>query len=73
MISPRFCSIPSVCKGKSPLIAEGRKNREITDYLCNNNKTVEKHRINLMKKLNLHDTTAITTYALEKGLGLIAK
>lgn len=50
------------------LIAEGHKNREIADYLCISIKTVEKHRANLMKKLNLHNASAITAYALEKGM-----
>ena len=50
------------------LIAEGHKNKEIADYLCISIKTVEKHRANLMKKLNLHNASAITAYALEKGL-----
>jgi DNA-binding NarL/FixJ family response regulator len=31
-------------------------------------KTVEKHRSNLMKKLDLHSIQALTTLALEKGL-----
>jgi DNA-binding NarL/FixJ family response regulator len=29
---------------------------------------VEKHRANLMKKLDLHNTAALTSLALEKGL-----
>ena len=31
-------------------------------------KTVEKHRANLIKKLDLHSIQALTTLALEKGL-----
>jgi DNA-binding NarL/FixJ family response regulator len=50
------------------LIAEGNKNKEIADFLCISIKTVEKHRANLMKKLNLHNASAITAYAMEKGL-----
>lgn len=50
------------------LIAEGFKNKEVADYLCISLKTVEKHRANLMKKLNLHNTSALTVYAMEKGL-----
>lgn len=50
------------------LIAEGHKNKEIADYLCISIKTVEKHRANLMKKLDLHNVSAITSYALDKGL-----
>jgi two-component system response regulator NreC len=50
------------------LIAEGYKNKEIGDYLCISPKTVEKHRANLMEKLNLHNVQALTAFAIEKGL-----
>src|SRR4030067_3539176 len=50
------------------LIAEGYKNKEIADDLCISVKTVEKHRANLMEKLDLHNVQALTTYAIEKGL-----
>ncbi len=50
------------------LIAEGYRNREIAAELCISLKTVEKHRANLMKKLDLHNTAALTVYAVEKGL-----
>jgi DNA-binding NarL/FixJ family response regulator len=50
------------------LIAEGSKNREIADFLSISLKTVEKHRTNLMNKLDLHCVSALTTYALNNGL-----
>jgi DNA-binding NarL/FixJ family response regulator len=50
------------------LIAEGYKNKEIADYLYISVKTVEKHRANLMKKLDLHNTSSLTAFAIEKGL-----
>lgn len=50
------------------LIGEGYKNREIADYLCISVKTVEKHRANLMNKLDLHSASALTAFAMEKGL-----
>lgn len=50
------------------LIGEGYKNKEISDYLCISVKTVEKHRANLMKKLDLHNVSALTAYSIEKGL-----
>jgi two-component system, NarL family, response regulator NreC len=50
------------------LIAEGHTNKSMADYLCISVKTVEKHRANLMKKLDLHNVSALTTYALEKGI-----
>ena len=50
------------------LIAEGYKNKKIADFLCISVKTVEKHRANLMQKLDLHSISALTALALEKGL-----
>lgn len=50
------------------LVAEGRKTREIADYLSLSTKTVEKHRTNLMRKLDLHSVSAVTAYAISNGL-----
>jgi DNA-binding NarL/FixJ family response regulator len=50
------------------LIAEGYRNKEIADDLCISVKTVEKHRANLMEKLDLHNVQALTAFAMEKGL-----
>lgn len=50
------------------LIAEGYKNKEVADYLYISLKTVEKHRANLMRKLDLHNAAALTAFAIEKGL-----
>lgn len=50
------------------LIAEGYKSKEIADELCISVKTVEKHRANLMEKLDLHNVSALTAFAIEKGL-----
>ncbi|WP_114970176.1 response regulator [Rhodoferax ferrireducens] len=50
------------------LVAEGHPNRYISDYLCLSIKTVEKHRSNLMKKLDLHNASTLTSYAIGKGL-----
>ena len=50
------------------LIAEGYKTREIADYLSLSKKTIEKHRGNLMRKLDLHSVAAVTAYAIDNGL-----
>ena len=50
------------------LVAEGYRNKEIADLLCISVKTVEKHRANLMEKLDLHDAASLTALAAEKGL-----
>jgi len=49
------------------LVAEGYKTREIATYLSLSEKTVEKHRRNMMNKLDLHGVSAVTTYAIENG------
>jgi len=36
------------------MVGEGYKNKEISDLLCISVKTVQKHRANIMRKLNLH-------------------
>ncbi|MBN2468627.1 MAG: response regulator transcription factor [Deltaproteobacteria bacterium] len=50
------------------LIAEAYSNKEIAEQLFVSVKTVEKHRANLREKLDLHNTSALTKYAIEKGL-----
>jgi len=50
------------------LVGEGYRNKEIADFLCISIKTVEKHRANIMRKLDLHNASALTVYAVEKGL-----
>jgi DNA-binding NarL/FixJ family response regulator len=50
------------------LVAEGRPNKQIAEYLSLSVKTVEKHRSNLMKKLDLHNASTLTAYAIDKGL-----
>jgi len=50
------------------LVGEGYMNKEIADYLCISVKTVEKHRSNIMQKLDMHTASALTAYAIEKGL-----
>ena len=50
------------------LVAEGKSNRLVAEYLSLSVKTVEKHRSNLMFKLDLHNVSGLTAYAIEKGL-----
>jgi DNA-binding NarL/FixJ family response regulator len=50
------------------LAAEGNSNKLIADILCLSIKTVEKHRSNLMKKLDLHNASGLTAYAIENGV-----
>ncbi len=50
------------------MIAEGLKTREIAEELSLSPKTVEKHRTNMMNKLDLHSVSAVTLYAIQSGL-----
>lgn len=50
------------------LIAEGNTNKMIARMLSISVKTVEKHRGNMMKKLDLHSASRITAYAIENHL-----
>jgi DNA-binding CsgD family transcriptional regulator len=50
------------------LVAESHSTREIAAKLAISYKTVDNHRTNLMRKLNLHDVASLTRYALEVGL-----
>lgn len=49
-------------------IAEGYTNREIAEALVISVKTVDRHRENIMQKLNLHSRIELVKYAIEKGL-----
>jgi DNA-binding NarL/FixJ family response regulator len=48
------------------LIAEGKSNKEIGDLLCLSVRTVERHRANMMNKLNIRKTAELVQYALRK-------
>jgi len=50
------------------LIAQDRGNQEIANLLTISVKTVERHRENIMAKLNLHSRTELVKYAIRKGL-----
>jgi RNA polymerase sigma factor (sigma-70 family) len=50
------------------LIAEGFSNKQIAAELGISIKTVEKHRQQVMNKLNIHEIAGLTRYAIAKGL-----
>lgn len=50
------------------LVAESYTTKEIAAKLSISPKTVDNHRTNLMRKLNLHDVAGLTRYALEQGI-----
>ncbi len=50
------------------LVAKGLSNKRIATRLTLSVKTVEKHRSNFMRKLELHNTAGITMFAISKRL-----
>ena len=50
------------------LIAEGETTKEIARRLGLAVKTVESHRIRLMRKLDIHETATLVRYAIRRGL-----
>ena len=49
-------------------LAEGTSNEEIAVSLVISPKTVERHRENIMRKLNLHSRSELVRYAIRKGI-----
>ncbi len=50
------------------LVAEGHSNHDVAAQLYLSKKTVETHRANIMRKLDLHDVTELIKYALRRGI-----
>lgn len=50
------------------LIAEGKKNREMAEMLHVSVKTIETHRTQLMKQLDIHDIAGLVLFAVRTGL-----
>jgi two-component system response regulator NreC len=50
------------------LVAEGHTTQEIAAMLVLSPKTVERHKTNLMAKLDIHNRTELIKYALRKGI-----
>jgi two-component system response regulator NreC len=50
------------------LVAEGYNNKEIAKILSISIKTVQTHRSNMMRKLDLHDSGELIRYALQKKI-----
>ena len=50
------------------LIAEGRTSREIAEELVISAKTVDRHRENIMNKLDIHSRVELVKYAIRRGL-----
>jgi len=50
------------------LVAEGYTNKQIAETLVISEKTVERHRANILDKLGMRDRVELTRYAIRHGL-----
>ena len=50
------------------LLAEGRTVREVAAELSLSIKTIEAHKLNLMRKLDIHNRASLVDYAVRTGL-----
>jgi DNA-binding NarL/FixJ family response regulator len=50
------------------LLAEGKTNKDVATILSLGLSTVESHRLNLMRKLDLHNTAELVLYAVRKKI-----
>ena len=50
------------------MVAEGFSSREIASDLAITEKTVDRHRSNILEKLGMHDRVELTRYAIRRGL-----
>ena len=72
-LSPQFHAARSPRLGNRErqvlqLVAEGMTSAMVADQLCIAPSTVEVHRRNIMRKLNLHNVADLTRYAINNGL-----
>jgi DNA-binding NarL/FixJ family response regulator len=55
------------------LIAEGQTTKKIAALLHISEKTVESHRLRLMRQLNIHDIAGLVRYAIRTGLVMLER
>ncbi|MER3522551.1 MAG: DNA-binding response regulator [Ignavibacteria bacterium] len=55
------------------LIAEGHLHAQIAERLGISVRTVDTHRQNIMKKLDIHDTAGLVTYAIKHGIVILQR
>jgi DNA-binding NarL/FixJ family response regulator len=67
-LNPKAAQLTSREMEVLQLVAEGKANKEIAVELGISIKTVEKHRGRLMEKLDIHDATGLTRYAIGSGI-----
>jgi DNA-binding NarL/FixJ family response regulator len=55
------------------LIAEGNTHQKIADMLHISARTVDTHSNNIMKKLGIHDSAGLVTYAIKNGIVILPR
>jgi DNA-binding NarL/FixJ family response regulator len=68
LLKPKASRLTSRESEVLQLVAEGSANKQVAAELGISIKTVEKHRQQLMDKLNIHDTAGLTRYAIAMGV-----
>lgn len=54
------------------LLAEGKSTRQAAEILCVSTKTIETHRMHVMKKLDIHSIAELTKYAIRNGITTVS-
>jgi two-component system response regulator NreC len=65
---PRFATLTTREKEVLKLLAEGNSVKEIACHLNLSVKTVEAHKFNLMRKLDIHNKAQLVQYAIQKKI-----
>src|SRR6184192_1138019 len=65
---PRFATLTTREKEVLKLLAEGNSMKEIAGSLKLSVKTVEAHKFNLMRKLDIHNKAQLVQYAIQKKI-----
>jgi DNA-binding NarL/FixJ family response regulator len=65
---PRFATLTTREKEVLKLLAEGNSVKEIAGSLNLSVKTVEAHKFNLMRKLDIHNKAQLVQYAIQKKI-----
>jgi DNA-binding NarL/FixJ family response regulator len=55
------------------LVAEGKTHQQVADLLHISVRTVDTHSNNIMKKLDIHDTAGLATYAIKNGIVMLPR
>ncbi len=67
-LSPALANLTNRERQILKLIAEGYRNREVAESLGISIKTVEAHRANFMRKLDLHNAAEVSAFAHRHGM-----